>query len=367
MIAIIGGYGEAGINACHLLQKWGKQPLKIGGRNPEKGKQRYGQAFPGAVWAHVDMYHAESLMNFMKGCDLVLNCAGPSHKISRRIAQSCIENGVHLVDAGLERNLEQLPLQRHDLSVLYGAGAIPGLSGMLPLWFARQFDKVHASLSYTGMLDTFTPTAATDYLEGVLDETNMPLAAWQEGAMVKGVLKRQPDLMLPFFERKLTAYPIFDDETLHVAKTLKLTKGEWYLTVEGSQMASALDSAAIQYRSHPQETIEKLCRASALDMVGHQPYYNHLLQFEGESNGQRITKTVLLQAAGMASLTGAVAAACAIGMLDRHIAANGIQPASTADHKGFIIDFLLQQGIISQLRTFNDSIQELMTEEEGVL
>lgn len=367
MIAVIGGYGEVGINACNLLQKWGKQTLKIGGRNPEKEKLRHRDSFPNAEWAYIDMYNEDSLLNFIDGCDLILNCAGPSHKVSKRIAEKCIETGHHLVDAGLERNVEELTLQQPDLSILYGAGAIPGLSGMLPFWFARQFDKVHASISYTGILDTFTPTAAEDYLEGVLDETNTPLAAWQDGTLAKGVLRRQPHLILPFFEKELTAYPIFDDETLHVAKTLKLNHGEWYLTVDGNQMAMALDNAAVQYRDSQQETIERLCLASSLDMVGRKPYYNQLIQFEGEVDAAVTIKTVLLQALGMAQLTGSVAAACAIGLLEGHIATRGIHPAAIADQKGFIIDFLLQHGIIRQLRIFNDPIKELITEEEGAL
>ena len=86
MIGIIGGYGEVGHHACMMLQKWGKQSLKIGGRNPEKGKELYGNVLPDARWEKVDVTDKDSIASFITGCELVLNCAAPSSRYSRTVA-----------------------------------------------------------------------------------------------------------------------------------------------------------------------------------------------------------------------------------------------------------------------------------------
>lgn len=367
MIGIIGGYGEVGIHACRLLQQCQSQSLKIGGRNPERGKRDFGHLFPEATWEQVDMHNEESLDRFAEACDLVLNCAGPSHRVSKRIARVCIKKGCHFVDAGFERGMEDLKLIKDGQAVLYAAGATPGLSGLLPFWFARQFDKVDNALTYTIALDKFTPTGAEDYLEGVLDETNAPMAAWRNGALMRGVLKREPGITLPFFEHEITAYPIFDDETLHIAKKLKLSDGRWYFATVGDKTPAALDTASINYQKSPQETIEKLCLASSLDMAGRTPCFNQLIQFDGEVDGVSIVKTAVMKSQGTTEMTGSVAAACAIAILDGKVDVKSPQPAATIDEGPFIVDFLLEQNVIKHLQILDHPIEELKEDEEGVL
>ena len=367
MIGIIGGYGEVGIHACRLLQQCQAQPLKIGGRNPEKGKRDFGNSFPEAIWEQVDMHNEESLGRFAETCDLVLNCAGPSYRVSKRIARICIEKGCHFVDAGFERGMEDLQLIKDGQTVLYAAGATPGLSGLLPLWFSRQFDKVNNALTYTVSLDKFTPTGAEDYLEGVLDETNAPMAAWRNGAVMHGILKRESGVTLPFFEHEITAYPIFDNETLHIAKKLGLNDGRWYFATVGDKLPLALDAASINYQKAPQATIEKLCLASSLDIAGRTPYFNQLIQFEGTIDGVSTVKTAVMKSQGIGKVTGAVSAACAIAILERKVDSKSPQPAATIADGSFIVDFLVDQHIIRQLQILDHPIEDLREEEEGVL
>lgn len=366
MIAIIGGYGAVGAKACQLLQKWGKQPLKIGGRNPEKAKNDYAALFPDAQWEQVDVQHDENMRNFIKGSKLVVNCAGPSHSISERITRICISEGCHLVDAGFERKPGKTEINANNLVILYAAGATPGLSGMFPRWFAQQFEKVTSLLAYIGALDTFTPTGAKDYLEGVLDETNSPLACWKNGALCKGVLKRASHVRLPFFPRELSTYPIFDSETHFVAKNLDISNGEWYCTVDGNHIANVLDTAGTLYKTAPKEAIDKLCLATALDMAGRDAYFNMLVQMEGISEDRVVTRTALMETRGVNQVTGSVAAACAIAALEGRISP-GIRPAASADNVSFIVDLLIESGAIGQVRIFKHPVSELLLEEEGVL
>lgn len=367
MIGIIGGYGEVGRQAYHILKKCQNMPLKVGGRNPEKGNEEYGNELPDALWQQVDMLDEDSLRHFVSDCELVLNCAGPSCRVSMRIARTCIENGCHVVDAGFERGMESLPLVREGQTVLYAAGATPGLSGLLPIWFARQFDKVHEALIYTVALDKFSPTGAEDYLEGVMDETNIPSAAWQNGTLIRGALKREATLTLPFFDHELTAYPIFDEETLHIARELELTEGKWYFASEGEKMPVALDTASINYKKAPKETIEKMCLASALDLAGRDPYFNQLMQFHGEIDGVSTVKTAFMKSQGGIKLTGSVAAACVIAILKGKVRADRPIPAAAISDQSFVVEFLVEHHIIDQLQILNFAIEELKEEEEGVL
>lgn len=366
MIAIIGGYGKVGINACQLIYKWGKHPLKIGGRNPEKGKYDYVKRFPDAQWEKVDLQQDESIQRFVKNCTLVINCAGPSHKISEKVAKICISEGCHLVDAGFERKLEKIQLDTHQQVVLYAAGATPGLSGIVPRWFAQKFDQVQSILTYIGALDKFTPTGAEDYLEGVLDDTNSPMACWKNGALCKGALKRKFQVHLPFFQREVSTFPIFDSETQFLAQKLHVEHGEWYCAIDGSHIEKALDTASAQYKTNPKETIDKLCLATALDTIGVNPYFNMLVELNGIKNKQPVTQTAVFESKGTVELTGIVTAICAIAILNGKIKP-GIRPAAQVDQVDYLMKLFIEHDAIKPIRIFENPIRELLFEDEGVL
>ncbi|MCD6257466.1 saccharopine dehydrogenase NADP-binding domain-containing protein [Candidatus Aerophobetes bacterium] len=365
MIGVIGGYGKVGLQTTRLLKEWGKFPLRIGGRNPEKARARFGDEFPQVEWTKVDVEDDESLETFLNGCELVINCAGPSYRTSARVAQMCISKGCHCIDAGMGKNLKISDGSPHDTAIIYDAGATPGLSGLLPRWLAGSFDKVDHLSVYVGALGRFTTSGAEDYLIGVLDETNNePLAAWRNGVKCSSVLTRKSGISLPFFPREVTVYPYFDAEAEFVAKVLSLRDGEWYIAVDGEHGSAALEEARAYFHSDPAGAVERLCLASRLDSAGRQTYVNFLVQLDGVKHAMPITHTLVLQANEISILSGSVAAIAGIALLEGEIPIN-IGSLATIPYPDVVIARLRDTQNVSQFKIFDCGIDGLLQTVEG--
>lgn len=363
MIGIIGGYGEVGHHACLTLQQYGIGPLKIGGRNPQKGKAKQFDLMPGANWEEVDVEDDNSLSAFIAGCDLILNCAAPSHRYSRRIANICLQHQVNMVDAGIDNNYVSNPLHTGDNVIVYAAGATPGFSGLFPLWFGSRFSKVHSLLSYYGTSGQITPAGAEDYLEGSLHPNNMPRAAWRNG-IILNELSRKSGVTLPFFPAEVTLFPLFDDETHLVAKRLALQHGEWYAAVEGEKSIAALDSARFGYKTDAKAMIEKLCFAVKMDTLGRSPYFILMVQLTGELEGKEKTQTAVYEVSEIIPFCGKIAAIIVKAVLEGKVKP-GLHHTAAIEDINYIMEHLEQTDATHSIHIIDHSIEELSVEEEG--
>ncbi len=364
MIGILGGYGKVGLQASRVIEEWGNSALRIGGRNPEKAQNHFINEFPDAEWVKVDIANDDSLKNFITNCELIVNCAGPSHRITARVAQMCLSHGCHHIDVGEGKNIEKMHNPSKRTAVFYGAGAIPGLSGLLPRWLANSFDNVNNLIAYTGGLDQFTLSGAEDYLFGVLDEAKEPLAAWKNGARCTSALNRRSGVTLPFFPREVNLQPYFDTETEFVAKSLSLRNGEWYLAVDGDHMSAALEGISAQFYADTTAAIKRLCLATDLDTSGRQTYLNYLVQLEGVKQGKSLTRTLVLQTKGTSVLTGSLAALTGIALLEGELPVN-VGPIATIPNPDMVITRLVEAQIISRLKVFDCSINDLLQVVDG--
>ncbi|GAA1943623.1 saccharopine dehydrogenase NADP-binding domain-containing protein [Kitasatospora viridis] len=348
MIGVLGGYGAVGSEAARLLAAWGIGPLRIGGRDEERARAS-AAALPGpAEGVRVDLADDASLEAFVHGCDLVVNCAGPSHRTAARVARAALAVGAHHVDAGGD-GVPEFPADR---SVVLAAGAVPGLSGLLPRRLAAEFTAVHRLTAHTAVFDRFTPTAAADYLHGVLGGGTEPLAAWQDGRRRSRALPRRPATRLPHLPREVTATPYLDAEAERLAHRLGLAHGYWYSLLDGEQLPAALEAA----RTLPlPEAVRRLCRATALDTAGRTPYLTLLVQLDGTIGGRAATRTAVLRAPGVARLTGAVTAAAVPQVLAGRVppgarpAAEVLDPAALLEQIGDHVELTIHQTTIDQL------------------
>lgn len=365
MIGIIGAYGDVGLNAAWMLQEWGCHSLRLGGRNAQTARDRYG-GFPQAEWRTVDIEDEQSLRVFLQGCSLIVNCAGPSHRTAARVAQACMANACHLVDVGMDKGMRDLQRSTGcSATVLYGAGAAPGLSGLLPRWLGTTFDRVDSLVVYTGVLDRFTAAAAEDYLAGAAGEDNQPLAAWKDGACRRSALRRK-QVRLPFFPREVTLYPYLDEEAKLVAEALSLRDGEWYIAGDGRNVTAALEEARLAFAADREYAVKRLCEASALDAAGRQNYIRFLLQMTGNSGSRTVTRSLFLEAGQTSLLTGAAAAAAAMAVLEDGIAA-GVRPLAAIGDPARIVNRLRNAGCITQFYAVEGRLDDLLQTAEGEL
>lgn len=219
--------------------------------------------------------------------------------------------------------------------------------------------------SYFGTLGEISAAGAEDYFEGSMHSSNMPRAAWKEG-VVPNALQRQSNVALPFFPSEMTLFPLFDHETQLVAEELQLKSGEWYAAFEGEKSIHVLDSASYEYPSSPKETIEKLCFAAKMDTLGRTPYFTLLLQCTGSNNGETITKTAVFDVDEITSFSGAIAAITCMAVLDGEVKP-GLHHTASIKNGDFFIDHLKEMHHNHSVQIIEESIEELLNEEEGVL
>lgn len=363
MIGVLGGYGAVGAQAARLLGAMGAGPLRLGGRNPETARRRGGAGLPPADLVAVDIEDEASLAAFVRDCRVVVNCAGPSHRTAEQVARAARSVGTHHVDAGSAAGLERLSGTEADTAIVFSAGALPGLSGVLPRWLASGFDAVHRVTFYAGVLDRFTAVGAEDYLAGILDGDSESLAAWRDGRRRSAALTRRTGVTLPFFPRDVSVLPFFDAESEGVARDLRLSEGDWHIILDGEHLSAALDGARTMERA---AAVERLCRASALDVAGRRPYAAFLVQLDGLVGGRKAVRTLLLQASGISVLTGAMVAAVTIALLQGKVPP-GVRPAATIHRPQSVMSALLAMPDICRMTTFDAAIEDLEHASEGAI
>ncbi|MGN9841248.1 saccharopine dehydrogenase NADP-binding domain-containing protein [Nonomuraea sp. H19] len=402
VVGVIGGYGSVGGHAARLIRRCGFWPLRVGGRDPRAARRfaddelravEPAEASGDVEAAEVDVADGRSLAAFVRDCALVVNCAGPSHRISESVALAALGAGADYVDAGGgEHTVERLTravAAYPDRRTVFFAGALPGLSGLLPRWLAASGDGPARELTvYAGVLDRFTAAGAEDYLHGVLHLDNVPGGAWRDGRVQARALTRRTGVRLPFFSGEVSALPYLDAECERVARDLGLGRGSWYSVLDGRHLAAALDRA----RGLPgAEAVAELCRATALDVAGRTPYVTFLAQLDSGPPDGRTSRTAVLRGTGISELTGAVTAAAALAVLHgeippgAHHAATALDPVTAMDRlramsvlstgpgsaAGFDVPGAASDapgsGGVAGLVVVDAAIEELSTVEEGAL
>lgn len=152
---LLGATGHVGNAAAETLIDMGKYEVRIGARSTRKAEDMFHGR---AVIEQTDIFDDEQLDRFCRGCDIVVNCAGPSELIGDRVLDACIAADTLYVDpAGGQRLLKLLSahkdtLTEKKLAAVSSAGVFPGLSEIVMRYAAEKyFDEVmEAKLYFAG-------------------------------------------------------------------------------------------------------------------------------------------------------------------------------------------------------------------------
>jgi hypothetical protein len=304
-VGVVGGYGAVGRAAVNQFLAWGVGPVMVGGRDKARA----------AVVVDVD--DRASLDRFCAGCQVVVNCAGPSCEVLDKVARAALENGAHYVDPGGDDAVHASLSTVDGLSAVLSAGMLPGLTGLLPRALAA--DGPARLTAYVGGRDRFTGTAAADYLASLRNGYGRSNAGWRGGHRAERVATPLIDAELPYFPEPVTAYPYLSTEMERLARALRLDELTFHNVFPGAHVRSALagtDPAA-------------LVAASELDLFGREPYQRLVFELDGH--------TMVLSARGASQLTGATTAMAAMAVLAGsvppgvHFAADVLDPSWAVD------------------------------------
>ena len=180
MIGILGAYGAVGIWATRFIRNNSDYRLRIGGRNIEKAPSELRSEWNDAEWTKVDVSNKKSVEQFMDGCEIILDCAKLSEAqtvLMDEIAEAKNTPILHLGIEGFKR-------KESEVSIIYGAGCIPGLSGLIPQYLAQRFDHVKSLEFYYGGLGAFSYTAANDFIDSLHNDNNRTMVYWKKGEIL---------------------------------------------------------------------------------------------------------------------------------------------------------------------------------------
>ncbi|MFI6996279.1 saccharopine dehydrogenase NADP-binding domain-containing protein [Nocardia sp. NPDC050175] len=368
VVGVMGAYGAVGRTVAHRLHE-NHRRLRLGGRNAESlGRFELGDE----VETHVlDLTDAAALARFCAGCAVVINCAGPSHRITDTVARAAVAAGADYVDpGGDERLLAQLSaFAEHGRTAILAAGVLPGLSALLPRFLSRTLDRSRCLTVYHGVRDRFTASAAADFLAGL--DADESLASWADGRRRSGGVTRLVDIELPLFSSRVTAHPYLSAEGERIARLLELENGRWYNVFDGRQLLASLDrfagrAAAGMASNDLDATTRRLMRAAELDVVGLTPHLTLLIQLDGERGGLPATRSLVLRANAAAGLTAATAVSATEAILDGTIGP-GAQFAAAALDPELAVDQLRADPAVVRFDVVDEPLAHFEETEEGAL
>jgi len=313
MIGILGAYGAVGIWATRFIRNNSNYRLRIGGRNIDKAPLELRTEWSDAEWTKVDISDKESIERFMDGCKILLDCAKLSEAqvaLMDDIAEKKNVPVLHLGIAGFHRKPSKV-------SIVYGAGCIPGLSGLIPQYLAQKFDHVSSLEFYYGGLGAFSYTAANDFIDSLHNSDNRTMVYWKNGKIVpfkESSNDVSEDLKKVIDIKKM--FPFFDGEAEAVTRKMKLDEARFHMCLSGERTIEIMNSARHQYKQNPDETIKKLCTASKLDTFGIKENTFYLCLMEGEKNGVPAKFKMTVSGLGPSPMTGVSAGAATLCFLN---------------------------------------------------
>ncbi|MBI6549625.1 saccharopine dehydrogenase NADP-binding domain-containing protein [Xenorhabdus lircayensis] len=309
-VLVIGGLGAVGRAAVGVLSQLGYQVM-IAGRSARPEYQNYYQ---------LDLFDRTALARCCQQVDLVLNTAGPSSLIEDRIAETAFSTAVHYVDVAGDPAVEKKILQQISTSqdhcrsaCVLGAGFVPGLAAMLPLYAAAYLQPVTKIRLYTGGIEAFTATSAQDFLVSQQPERQQGKTGYilSGGQFIRAGIEKNPPISTA--ERAFDALPYFSFEQERVAQKLSLSHLAAYnLLADRSLLLAA---SADQSPAEQNNAIQRLITLSQrlVEQEGEQQHL--LMEAHGLLAGKSTQLRLQIRFNNSYQLTGSIAALVAHQLL----------------------------------------------------
>ncbi|WP_042693426.1 saccharopine dehydrogenase NADP-binding domain-containing protein, partial [Azospirillum sp. B506] len=321
-VGLLGGSGAVGRGVLRALA--GTLRLRVGGRDRKRVERAVMEAADGRGECHaLDPLDGDALGRFCDGCDVVVNCAGPSCRLLDAVALAALAAGAHYVDPGGDDPLHRRIVHRdwRGRSAVVSAGMLPGLSGLLPLDLVGEFDSIDRLTGYAGGIERFSPAGAEDFLASLSDGFG-----WGGMCVRAGDLRPNPappvdPVRLPLSRAPAEARPYISAEFLRLCRRLGVD-GDWYNlfpgrhTVDFLRRFQAGQAGAGRPEGVDAAAVAGLIGASALDVAGRSPEQLLVIEATGLRSGRPMVRSIALRAGSGAALTGCVAACAVLAVLE---------------------------------------------------
>jgi saccharopine dehydrogenase (NAD+, L-lysine forming) len=316
-IGVIGGYGRLGLATVRMLLSTTACDVVVGGRDRIKTNavsEKMGGRVSGRM---VDVMDAHSLDHFCRGCNVIINCAGPSHLIGDKAAAAAMRCRAHYVDPAdtylyhmLAEKKEEI--KQKGLTFLVCAGMNPGLLEILPIHVANRFEDAGSMDYYFVSQDRVSFSGAYDIISGLHTINDAGMMFYEKGEIKKSKSSPMTEIRLPQPMGKVTAFLTFKPEMKDVAGRCKLDKARFYTVLGGATTRKVLFEARLsrQMETHAQREFwaTRLMKALNDDFKTLRPGNMFHLVMEGRMDGESIRCHTTLFYNDAAKLSGIVAA-----------------------------------------------------------
>ena len=339
LIGIAGGGGRIGRALVTHLRAGGCTRLRVGSRHARAAATELNEEH-----VHLDIDDPSSLTQFCTGCRIVVNCAGPAYRVRDRVARAAFRAEADYVDPGGDEPLFAL-LAPHvgtqlDGRAVLSAGFMPGLTGLLPRWLARQgFTRARCLTAYTCIRDRFTHAAAVDYLDSLRNGYGAAQSIWRKGAIVRAQEPPRVGIVLPFLSGEASVYPYFTREAERLARALALEEADWYTVFDGPNMWRTLARLSqVQYGPDGMvELARELVRAAEVDLFGRSPEQTLIFRLAGAGLGRELERTLIVRVSSTYDASALLCALVVFALIAEeipcgvHFAADRLDPIRAAE------------------------------------
>lgn len=218
IIGILGGSGHIGKRCVSILKKNNCSIIASYNKNymPSDIKCSY---------VKLDVVNIELVREFIRSCDIVLNCAGASYINGEMIARIACEESVPYIDpsgeAFLEDRLEDI--SKENVFVL-SAGYFPGLSGLMMEYVAKYFDRPLSIEGFNISKEVPSYSAVEDFILTNLSGFGRSLSSYLDGEIINNDCQKKEI----YREKIYTMYNYLTNEIVRVAEKYGIKQANWY-------------------------------------------------------------------------------------------------------------------------------------------
>lgn len=254
-VGIIGASGNAGKGAVSILKNRDDILLKLGCRHIEK----LADENENCELYSVDVNREEELNAFVKNCDYVINCAGPSWKIMERVAKSCFQYHTVYIDvAGGQSFIHSLKmLEQAEANIgITSAGVYPGLSEIFLKWICEQSDGKIASIEevFYGN-DMLSDVALQDICESLKEDEGDAFCYCHNGEILKISFETKTSMKVPGVLNPIHLMPVMNPAFANVMGKYSIDKAIFYLGLLREESMSELIHLKSELKNHTSEEI----------------------------------------------------------------------------------------------------------------
>ncbi len=206
---------------------------------------RMAMDFPSAPlrFRFLDASDPDCLIRRVEEADIVVNCAGPLEGLEGKVAETALEKGKPYLSLGEGvdgwRQVRPLEFRARDKKapLVYGAGASPGLTGMMAIGLARRFEAIEG-------IEIFLCFSGGGYGRGLMGQ----LVSYMETRAMGSARTRFPS---PPDGKERPSFPLRHPEALWLGEKLGVPVRAWISFFEPAYLALFYALAWSRRESHP--------------------------------------------------------------------------------------------------------------------